>query len=108
MRRGELWTVSGGVYSSKPRPALILQDDRFDTTDSVTVAPLTSKLVDAPFARIRISPDTLNGLANASDVMIDKLTTVRRSNVATHVGRLTSEQMVEVERATMVFLGLAG
>ncbi len=39
--------------------------------------------------------------------MIDKITTVRRSNVHARVGRLTAEQLVEIERAMMAFLGLA-
>jgi mRNA interferase MazF len=35
MRRGDIWTVSGGKgYTGKPRPVAILQDDRFDATDS--------------------------------------------------------------------------
>ncbi len=55
VRRGEIWTVAGGVYASKPRPALILQDDRFDGTDSVTVLPLTTTHVEAPLVRIHIS-----------------------------------------------------
>ena len=33
MRRGELWTASAGQgYAGKPRPVLIIQDDRFDAT----------------------------------------------------------------------------
>ncbi|WHU49319.1 type II toxin-antitoxin system PemK/MazF family toxin [Gordonia sp. L191] len=85
MIRGEIWTVAGGVYASKPWPAVIVQDDLFDSTLSVVVAPMTSRLVDAP----------------------DKLTAVRRPNVLTRVGRLTSDQLVEVERSLMAFLGLA-
>lgn len=107
MNRGELWTVAGGVYSSKPRPALILQDDLFESTDSVTVAPLTSSLVDAPLLRIRIRRSELSGLDRESDVMVDKLTTVRRANVTSRVGRLSTHQLAEVERAMMAFLGLA-
>ncbi len=109
MNRGEIWTVAGGVYAAKPRPAVIVQDDLFDATSSVTVAPMTSTLVDAPLMRIRISggDDRLSGLEHDSDVMIDKLTTVRRSNIGARVGRLTAEQVVEVERAIMAFLGLA-
>lgn len=107
MRRGELWTVAGGVYASKPRPALVLQDDAFDDTDSVTVLPLTSHLVDAPLLRVRVAGGGLSGLERDSDVMIDKLTTVRRANVATRVGRLSVDQLVDVERAVMIFLGLA-
>lgn len=107
MNRGELWTVAGGVYASKPRPALIVQDDVFDATLSVTVAPLTSTLVEAPLVRIRIGSSPLSGLERDSDVMIDKLTTVRRTNVVRRVGRITAEQLTEVEHALMAFLGLA-
>jgi mRNA interferase MazF len=101
--------VAGGVYAAKPRPAVIVQDDLFDATSSVAVAPMTSSLLDAPLIRIRISggDGRLSGLDHDSDVMIDKLTTVRRSNVHTRVGRLTAEQLVEIERAIMAFLGLA-
>jgi mRNA interferase MazF len=106
--RGELWTVAGGVYASKPRPALVIQDDRFDATDSVTVLPLTTTLIDAPLLRISLSPSELSGLRQESHVMIDKLTTVRRSNVQTRLGRLTAAQLADIERALLVFLGLAG
>ena len=109
MNRGDIWTVAGGVYAAKPRPAVIVQDDLFDATSSVAVVPVTSSLLDAPLMRIRISggDGRLSGLDHDSDVMIDKLTTVRRSNVHTRVGRLTAEQLVEIERAIMAFLGLA-
>jgi len=105
--RGELWTVAGGVYASKPRPALIFQDDAFDGTDSVTVLPLTSNLVDAPLLRVRVVGSDLSGLERDRDVMIDKLTTVRRTNAVSRVGRLSVDQLAEVERAVMAFLGLA-
>ncbi len=109
VNRGEIWTVAGGVYAAKPRPAVIVQDDLFDATSSVTVAPMTSTLVDAPLMRIRIAggEGLLSGLDHDSDVMIDKVTTVRKSNIHARVGRLTAEQVVEVERAMMAFLGLA-
>nr|WP_170306805.1 type II toxin-antitoxin system PemK/MazF family toxin [Mycolicibacter kumamotonensis] len=109
VNRGEIWTVAGGVYAAKPRPAVIIQDDLFDSTSSVTVAPMTSTLLDAPLMRIRIAggDGRLSGLDHDSDVMVDKLTTLRRANVHSRLGRLTAEQVVEVERAMMAFLGLA-
>lgn len=107
MIRGEIWTVAGGVYASKPRPALMIQDDRYDATDSVTVLPLTSHLVKAPLLRIPVQPSELSGLQHESHIMIDKLTTVRRSNVHSRIGRLTPSQLAEVERALLVFLGIA-
>lgn len=108
MRRCEIWTVAGGVDASKPRPALIVQDDRYDATASVTVLPLTTTPVDAPLLRIAVPATATTGIAQESFVMVDKLTTVRRSNVRERVGRLTADQLVEVERALLAFLGLAG
>jgi mRNA-degrading endonuclease toxin of MazEF toxin-antitoxin module len=43
MKRGEIWTVAGGAaYAGKPRPAVIVRDDRFDANDSIVVCPLTT------------------------------------------------------------------
>ncbi|SNU02079.1 mRNA interferase MazF [Ruaniaceae bacterium KH17] len=105
--RGEIWTVAGGVYASKPRPALIIQDDLFGDTDSVTVLPMTSHYVEAPLLRMQIEPDRVSGLGEMSWVMVDKLTTVRRSSVGRKIGRVSSTQLVEVERLLMLFLGIA-
>jgi mRNA interferase MazF len=107
VNRGELWTVAGGVYASKPHPALILQDDLFDATDSVTVAPLTATLTDAPLLRVRAPAGELSGLELDSDIMIDKITTVRRSNLGHRIGRLPTDHFADVERTLMTFLGLA-
>lgn len=107
MRRGEIWLVAGGTCASKPRPAVVLQDDHFAGTDSVTVCPLTSIELDAPLLRMRIGADELSGLDATSWIMVDKLTTVRRANVPSQVGRLSSRQLVDLERLVTVFLGLA-
>lgn len=94
-----------GVYASKPRPALIIQDDRFDATDSLTVCPFTSTEVDAPLLRLPVTADEANGLGQDCCLMVDKLTTVSRSNVRSVVGRLEATTLVEVERRLLVFLG---
>jgi mRNA interferase MazF len=105
MRRGDIVTVAGGVYANKPRPALIVQDDRFDATDSLTVCPFTSTEVDAPLLRVPVTADEENGLGRDSFLMVDKITTVRRSNTRTVVGRLEATTLVEFERRLLVFLG---
>jgi mRNA interferase MazF len=105
MRRGDIVTVAGGVYASKPRPALVVQDDRFDATDSLTVCPFTTNEVDAPLLRVAVAADEVNGLGHDSYLMIDKITTVRRSNARTVLGRLEATTLVEVERRLLVFLG---
>ena len=106
MNRGELWTVSGGVYAAKPRPAIIVQDDLFSATESVVVIPLTTTAV-AGVAVTRIAVPTTSGVTQASFAMIDKITTVRRSNLGARVGRVSTMLMAEIERSLMVFLGLA-
>lgn len=108
MNRGEIWSIAAPGYASKPRPALVIQDDLFAQTDSVTVLLLTSTLVDAPLLRIRIPATATTGIERDSDVMIDELVTVRRSALGARIGRVSSQQLVEVERALVVFLGIAG
>lgn len=105
MRRGDIVTVAGGIYASKPRPALVVQDDLFDATDSLTVCPFTTTEVDAPLLRVTVVANEANGLDRDSYLMIDKITTVRRSNARTVLGRLEAPTLVEFERRLLVFLG---
>ena len=109
MKRGEIWTVAGGPdYAGKPRPAVVLQDNVFDATASITACPLTSYLTSAPLLRLSIEPSPVNGLRTASQLMIDKITTVSKAKLEKRIGRLSDEDVVRVKRAVLVFLGLAG
>lgn len=109
MKRGEIYTAAGrGDYTNKPRPVVIVQDDRFDATNSVTVCPTTTDPTEAPLLRIPIVADDVNGLSQDCSLMVDKLTTMRRSNLRDHVGRLSEEDMLRLGRAVVVFLGVAG
>ena len=109
MIRGEIWTAAAGSdYVGKPRPVVILQDDRFDATLSVTVCAFTTDPTEAPLFRLLVQPDQVNGLHQPSSLMVDKITTVRRSKLGERVGRLGDDDMVRLGRAIMVFLGLAG
>ena len=109
MTRGEIWTIAGGAdYAGKPRPAVIIQDDHFDATSSVTICAFTTDPTEAPLFRILVSPTERNGLREPSSLMVDKLTTVRRRRVGEYVGRLDDEGLVRLNRAILVFLGLAG
>lgn len=109
MKRGEVWTVSGGPdYAGKPRPAVVLQDDAFDATASVTVCPFTTHAVDASLIRLPIAPSGDNGLRTASQLMIDKVTTVSKRKLEQRIGRLADDDMIRVNQSLLVFLGLAG
>lgn len=109
MKRGEIWTVSGGSdYAGKPRPAVVIQDDRFAGTGSVTVCAFTTDPTSAPLFRLPVEPSEHNGLAAPSCLMVDKVTTVPKTKLGALVGRLDDESMVRLNRAMLVFLGLAG
>ncbi len=109
MRRGEVWTIAGGPdYAGKPRPAVILQDDAFDATASITICPFTTHVTAAPLLRQGVEPSERNGLRTASQLMIDKITTVSKTKLERRVGRLSDEDIVRLNRAVLVFLGLAG
>jgi mRNA interferase MazF len=108
MKRGEIWTVSGGSdYTGKPRPAVIVQDDDFSATRSVTICAFTTDRTEAPLFRIRIEPSGANGLRASSSLMADKITTVPRDKVGSRVGRLDDEDLIRLNQALLVFLGLA-
>jgi mRNA interferase MazF len=108
MKRGEIWTVaSGAQYTGKPRPVVIVQDDRFDATRSIAVCGLTANATDAPLFRIAVEPSERNGLRSSSRIMADKITTVSKTRLGSRVGRLDDKDLVRLNRAIVVFLGLA-
>jgi mRNA interferase MazF len=109
MRRGEIWTVAGGKdYAGKPRPVVILQDDRFDATASITICAFTTDPTDAPLFRLLVEPSAKNGLRAPCRLMVDKITTVPKAKVGTQIGHLDDEDILRLNRAVVVFLGLAG
>jgi len=87
---------------------VIIQDDRFDATDSVTVCAFTTDPTNAPLIRLPVSPDDLNRLEVESSLMVDKITTVPRSKLGEQIGQLSDKDMVRLGRAVVVFFGLAG
>jgi mRNA interferase MazF len=107
MKRGEIWTVAASGYAGKPRPAVIVQDDRFDATASITICAFTFDPTDAPLLRLAVTPTERNGLQSLSRLMVDKITTVPKSKLGEQIGHLDHEDLVRLDRAIMVFFGLA-
>ena len=108
MKRGEIWTVAGGAaYAGKPRPAVIVQDDRFDANDSIVVCPLTTDPTQAPIFRLSVQPSAQSELRAPCRMMVDKLTAGPRRRLGRLVGSLASEEVKALNRAIFVFLGLA-
>ncbi|MDO8437419.1 MAG: type II toxin-antitoxin system PemK/MazF family toxin [Nitrosomonadaceae bacterium] len=107
MRRGDLVTVALQGDLGRPRPALVMQSDLFDTHSSITILPVTSELRDAPLFRIAVNPNELNGLVRPSQVMVDKPQSIAHEKIGAVIGRLDDETMLAVNRALAVFLGFA-
>jgi len=108
VKRGDIWTVSGGKdYAGKPRPVVIVQDDSFDATASITVCAFTTDQTDAPLFRLPFEPSERNGLRSSSRLMVDKITTVPKSKLGERIGRLGDEDVLRLNQAMLVFLGLA-
>jgi mRNA interferase MazF len=109
VKRGDIWTVSGGKnYAGKPRPAVIVQDDGFSGTDSVTLCAFTTDKTDAPLFRLPVEPSERNGLRAPCRLMADKITTVSKAKLGDRIGRLDDEDILRLNQAMLVFLGLAG
>ncbi|KAB2936435.1 MAG: type II toxin-antitoxin system PemK/MazF family toxin [Candidatus Contendobacter sp.] len=108
VRRGELVTVALQGDFGKPRPALIVQSDLFNAEHAtLSVLPITSEIVDAPIFRITLEPSATNGLQKVSQIMVDKIVSVKREKVSEPFGRLEEEAMLRVNRALAVWLGIA-
>jgi mRNA interferase MazF len=108
MRRGEIWTVAGSKdYAGKPRPVAIVQDDSFDGTASITICAFTTHDTEAPLFRLLVTPDVRNGLRAPCRLMVDKITTVPKSRIASRLGRLDDADIARLNQAILVFLGLA-
>jgi mRNA interferase MazF len=108
MKRGEVWTVSaGGPYPGKPRAGVIVQEDRFQGTNSITLCAFTTDPTEAPLLRMLVEPTDKNGLSIASRLMIDKITTVPKTRLGKRIGKLHDKDIVRLNRALTVFLGLA-
>lgn len=107
MKRGEIWTAAGGAdYSGKPRPVVIVQDERFDATRSITICAFTTTDIDAQDARVSIAPSATNGLKEHSSLMVDKITTIPRAKLGYLIGQLDRHDLDRVNRVLLVFLGL--
>jgi mRNA interferase MazF len=108
MRRGEIWTVAGGRdYAGKPRPVVILQEDSFDAAGSITICAFTTDETDAPLFRLPMQPNERNGLRAACRLMVDKISTVPKTKAGARLGRLDDQDILRLNQAVLVFLGLA-
>jgi mRNA interferase MazF len=108
VKRGNVVTVAMQGDFGKPRPALVLQSNVFsDIHATVTIALISSEIVQAPIFRLDIEPSEVNGLTMPSQVQIDKIMSIRSEKIGSVIGELNDVMMVRVNRALALWLGLA-
>ena len=98
--------VLSGDYG-KPRPAVVVQSDLFNPTHaSITVCPITTHLLDAPLFRLSLEPSGENGLRTASQIMVDKISTLKVEKARQNIGHLAESQIEEMNNALRLWLDL--
>lgn len=108
MKRGDIVTAALSGDFGKPRPVVVVQTDVFNETHAtVTVLPLSSTIIDAALFRITVDPTPETGLRKVSQIMVDKVTSVRRDRLGDVIGKLGNDPMLRVTRALAVWIGIA-
>jgi mRNA interferase MazF len=107
MRRGDIVTVSAPGDYGKPRPAVVIQSDQLGETDSVLLCLMTTMARDAPFYRIAVNATPQTGLHQMSQIMVDKIVTVRREKCGSAFGRLDKPTLLVLNRTLALVTGIA-
>lgn len=91
----------------KPRPAVILQADAFiEPLSTILACPITTYLIDAPILRPIIAPTTENGLQQVSQVVVEKISPLRKNVIRQQIGQLGRTDMTRIETALIQIAGL--
>ena len=107
MERGDIIICALSGDYSKPRPAVVIQSDLFNLTHaSITVCPITSHLIEAPLFRLLLVPNKLTGLTSASQIMIDKIISIKSEKITQKIGKLSSDEVLKLDNALKLWLSL--
>jgi len=107
VKRGDIVTVAVAGDYGKPRPAVVIQSDWLDETDSVLVCLLTTVARDAPLYRLAVLATTATGLREPSQIMVDKVVAVRRDKCGGVIDRLDDTGLAALGRMLALVIGLA-
>jgi mRNA interferase MazF len=111
-RRGEIWDVNWspgrGAEQKGTRPALIIQNDRGNTSLSypLTIVASMSRTEREIPLHVRITPSEENGLTDFTDVKCEQVMTIEKSRLIRRRGSITSEELNKVDVALKLSLDL--
>lgn len=106
MKRGDVVLVVLQGELGEPRPGVIVQADELDALASTIVCPMSSHIDMTNRMRPVIAPSVQNGLLVQTQIMTDKLNTLRHDRVRRIIGTLDSDACDRLDRALLMVLGL--
>ncbi|HLX39049.1 MAG TPA: type II toxin-antitoxin system PemK/MazF family toxin [Ktedonobacteraceae bacterium] len=111
-RRGEIWDVNWspgrGAEQQGTRPALIIQNDRGNTSSSypLTIVASMSRTERELPLHVRIAPTEENGLTDNTDVKCEQVMTIEKTRLLRRRGFITIEELSRVDLALRLSLNL--
>ena len=111
-RRGEIWDVNWspgrGAEQQGTRPALIIQNDRGNSSLSypLTIVASMSRTERELPLHVRIAPSAENGLSDYTDVKCEQVMTIEKSRLLRRRGTITPDELSRVDLALRLSLNL--
>ena len=110
-KRGDVyWADLNPFFGSEQggtRPVLVLQNDAGNFfSPTLIVAPMSSQVDKRTDLPTHIVLEQVRGLDGPSLIMLEQLKTIDKRRVRSYAGKLTKEQMAEVEAALTGALGI--
>lgn len=107
MQRGDIVLCSFSGDYGKVRPAVIVQNSvTLDHFDSITLCPITSDCKPVKLTRINLGIEPGTGLDRSSQIMVDKIMTVRKNRVVKHIGHLPEAVLHKLNDSLLIWLDL--
>ncbi len=107
LKRGNVVLAVFQGNLGKPRPAVILHADEYiENHVTLLVCAFTTYLADSPNYRPTIVPSPENGLEETSQIMVDKMTHIKKTAMRGVIGFLSEPDISQVEAALINITGL--
>lgn len=107
MRRGDIVIVASAGDYGKPRPAIVVQSNRILDVDSIILCPCTTTERDVPLFRLAVEASPSTGLREPSQIMVEKIRSVRRERCGPVIGSLDAGTLVALDEMLAFVIGLA-